>query len=146
MCGCCGDKVRFTLFDWEMSHDKTTKWVCAQQRLRSAWASAQPDQSLRCAFNGQLRTQGFFMRTLKTLIRLGGCPGWSESSLGTHAVCWFLSYPGSNSKMNLSRAWVVHEPHHEKTCLREFATRKDSNRPAQLQKLDRVLKFCTMQV
>ena len=49
---------------------KPTKWVCAQRRLRSAWASAQSDQSLRCAFSGQLRTQDFFMRTAKTLIRL----------------------------------------------------------------------------
>ena len=33
-----------------MSRDMTkpTKWLCAQQRLRSAWASAQSDQSLRC--------------------------------------------------------------------------------------------------
>ena len=33
-----------------LSHDMTkpTKWVCAQRRLRSAWASAQSDQSLRC--------------------------------------------------------------------------------------------------
>ena len=29
------------------------------------------------------------MRTVKTLIRLGGCPGWSESSLGAHSFCWF---------------------------------------------------------
>ena len=29
------------------------------------------------------------MRTAKILIRLGGCPGWSESSLGTHSFCWF---------------------------------------------------------
>ena len=29
------------------------------------------------------------MRTAKTLIRLGGCPGWSESSLGAHLFCWF---------------------------------------------------------
>ena len=29
------------------------------------------------------------MRTAKTLIRLGGCPGWSESSLGAHSLCWF---------------------------------------------------------
>ena len=27
---------------------KPTKWVCAQHRLRLAWASAQSDQSLRC--------------------------------------------------------------------------------------------------
>ena len=31
---------------------KPTKWLCAQRRLRSAWASAQSDQSLRCALNG----------------------------------------------------------------------------------------------
>ena len=27
---------------------KPTKWLCTQRRLRSAWASAQSDQSLRC--------------------------------------------------------------------------------------------------
>ena len=34
----------------QMSRDMTkpTKWLCAQRRLRSAWASAQSDQSLRC--------------------------------------------------------------------------------------------------
>ena len=75
----------------EMSRDMTkpTKWLCAQRRLRSAWASAQSDQSLRCALNVQLRTQAFFMRTAKTLNRLGGCPGWSESLLGAHSFYWF---------------------------------------------------------
>ena len=29
------------------------------------------------------------MRTAKTLISLGGCPGWSESSLGAQPHCWF---------------------------------------------------------
>ena len=28
--------------------------------------------------------QNFFMRTTKTLIRLRGCTGWFESSLGAH--------------------------------------------------------------
>ena len=38
----------------QKSHDMTkpTMWLCAQRRLRSAWASAQSDQSLRCAING----------------------------------------------------------------------------------------------
>ena len=31
---------------------KPTKWLCAQQRLRSAWASTQSDQSLHCLLNG----------------------------------------------------------------------------------------------
>ena len=29
------------------------------------------------------------MRTAKTLIRLGRCPGWSESLLSAHSLCWF---------------------------------------------------------
>ena len=39
----------------EMSHlmTKPTKWLCTQQRLRSAWASVQSDQSLRCALKPQ---------------------------------------------------------------------------------------------
>ena len=28
-------------------------------------------------------------RTAKTLIRLGGCPGWSEFLLGAQSFCWF---------------------------------------------------------
>ena len=39
------------------------------------------------------------MRTAKTLIRLGGCWGWSESSLGTYAISlvgsFVLSWDGS---------------------------------------------------
>ena len=35
----------------------------------------------------------------------------------------------------------TYEPRHKKTCLWEFPTRSDSNWPAQLQKLARVLKF-----
>ena len=34
------------------------------------------------------------MRTAKTLIRLGGCPGWSESSMGAHATLLVLSWGG----------------------------------------------------
>ena len=66
-------------------------WICfffsinCKGRLRSAWASAQSDQSLFCALNGKLRAQCFFRRTAKTLIRLGGCAGWSESSLGAQS-------------------------------------------------------------
>ena len=40
-------------------------------------------------------TKAFFMRTAKTLIRPGGCPGWSESSLGAHAILLVLSRGGS---------------------------------------------------
>ena len=74
------------------AHDKTNKMTCA-----SSEDSDQPqaDQRLRCALNGYRRTQAFFMRTAKTLIRLGGRSGWSESSLGAHAILLVLSSAGS---------------------------------------------------
>ena len=117
---------------WYLSRlvTKPTKWLSAQRRLRSAWASTQSDQSLRCALNGSLRTQGFFMRTVKTLIRLGGCPGWSESSLGAQSFCWFchevahlpslwntgsgISFPGRKKRLHvflLKQVLVFNEKH-----------------------------------
>ena len=51
--------------------------------------SPQSDQRLCNALNGHLRTQCFFMQIAKTLISLGGCPGWSECSLGAQPFCWF---------------------------------------------------------
>ena len=68
---------------------KQTKWLCVQRRLRSAWASAQSDQSLRCPRVETFRSQLPTGRTAKTLIRLGGCRDWTESSLGAHSFCWF---------------------------------------------------------
>ena len=68
---------------------KPTKWLCAQRRLRSAWASAQSDQSLRWPHEESLAPKLPIERTAKTLIRLGGCPGWSESLLGAHSFYWF---------------------------------------------------------
>ena len=32
---------------------------------------------------------------VKTLIRMGGCPGWSESSLGAQVILFVLSWGGS---------------------------------------------------
>ena len=75
--------------------------MCAQW---SDWASAQSDQSLRCALNGYLSILALFKRTAKTLIRLGRCQGWSESSLGAHAILLVLSRCGSfvyNSEVTL---------------------------------------------
>ena len=59
------------------------------------------DQNLPCALNGKLRTQGFFMRTAKTRIRLGRCQGWSESLLGAQVSLLVLSCSGSNVKTSL---------------------------------------------
>ena len=76
---------------WNKSRDitKPTNWVCAQRRLRSAWASAQSEQSLRCPHEESLGPALHIERTAKTLIRPDGCPGWSESSLGAQPHCLF---------------------------------------------------------
>ena len=42
------------------------------------------------------------MRTAKTLIRLGGCPGWSESLLGAHSFCWFYHEAAQNCFLSKS--------------------------------------------
>ena len=46
---CCLDRI--VSMSSELHHDKNNKVMCAQGRLRSAWASAQSDQSLCCALN-----------------------------------------------------------------------------------------------
>ena len=47
------------LWSWPKRQNLQTG-MCAQRRLRSAWASAQADQSICCALYGKLKTQSFF--------------------------------------------------------------------------------------
>ena len=74
---------------WAASWQNQQNGMCAQRRLRSAWASAQSDKSLRRPHEESLRPQLPIERTAKPLVRLGGCPGWSESSQGAQPFCWF---------------------------------------------------------
>ena len=96
-----------------MSRDMTkpTMWLCAQRRLRSAWASAQSDRSLRCPHKESLGPQLPIERTAKTPIRLGECPGWSADSDPTgRTLIWYfagrtlillvLSWGGSSGLLN----------------------------------------------
>ena len=75
---------------------KPTKWVCAQS-----------DQSRRRPHEETLGTWLPIERTAKTLIRLGGCPSWSESSLGAHSFCWFCRVAG-----HVSKVWTTQAPLH----------------------------------
>ena len=78
---------------FNMSHlmTKKNKMACAL----SAWR--------------KLGSLAIIERTAKTLIRLGGCQGWSESSLGAHSFCWFCheaaqteeSYEGYETSRNI---------------------------------------------
>ena len=78
-------------------------------RTRTKWDAPRQNQQNECApkfdaLNGKLRTQGFFMRTAKALIRLGGCPSWSESSLGAQVILLVLSCCGSSTH-NFTGNW-----------------------------------------
>ena len=68
------------------------------------------------------------------LIRLSKCPGWSESSLGAHAILLVLLCLGSlsitvqaSSKRDCEEQF---ESHHEKTCLLPYANNKGTSQPA----------------
>ena len=74
---------------WAASWYDQQKDLCAQRRLRSVWASIQSDQSLSCRPEETFGPQLSIGHTAKTVIRLGGCPGWSESSLGAQPLCLF---------------------------------------------------------
>ena len=74
---------------WATSQ-QTSKMACVPSKDRSAWASAQSDQSLCCPHEESLGPQLPIERPGKTLIRLLGCPGWSESSLGTQLFVGFV--------------------------------------------------------
>ena len=83
-------------FSWQLHH-WAASWqdqhndLCAQRRLRSAWALAHSDLSLRCPDEETLGLQLPIERIAKTLIR----PGWSESSLGAQIILLVLSWGGS---------------------------------------------------
>ena len=85
---CCWYKTLRVFVIWATSW-QNQQWMCAERRLRSARASAQSDQSLRCPHEESLGPKLPTERRAKTLIRLGGRQGWSESSLGAQSLCWF---------------------------------------------------------
>ena len=79
-----------TALSKEPEHDKTNKikYVPSED-------SDQPDQSLHCPHEEALGPWPTIESTAKTLIRLSGYPGWSESSLGMHVNLMVLSCAGS---------------------------------------------------
>ena len=83
---------------WAASWQNQQNGLCAQRRLRSALASALSDQSLRCPYEETLGPQLPTERTAKTLIRLSGCPGWSEPYAGRSVILLVLSWAGSYSE------------------------------------------------
>ena len=103
----------YPLFGRQLSPKWAATWqnqqndMCAQRRLRSEWASTQSDHSLRCQIS--LGICSVWSESLLSAwgnigpltcywvhSQMGGCPGWSESSLGTRHfagfVMWLFKY------------------------------------------------------
>ena len=93
LCSCCLHLSRLKR--------KPIKWVYAQRRLRSGWASAQSDQPSLSAWRntGSLATHWVHS---KDSDQLDSCPGWSDPAdqslrwVHTHFVgfvmAWLISY------------------------------------------------------
>ena len=56
---------------------KPNKWPLRPAKIQISLSIRQSDQSLRCPNEETVGSQQPIERTTKTLIRLGGCPGWS---------------------------------------------------------------------
>ena len=97
--------VLFWTYKWAPTSDNAYLDMWAQGRLWSAWAVTQSDQNLHCVHSGLPRMQVFYMWTRQTLIRLCGCAGWFESSLGS----MFEGTFSHNVAQMLQKAWFVTE-------------------------------------
>ena len=62
--------------------------MCDQQRLRSACAYAQSDQSLCSSLEYSMSVKLLTKRLLEILSLKGGCTGSSESTLVKMPHCW----------------------------------------------------------
>ena len=80
------------------STTKQTKWLCAQGRLRSAWISAQSDQSLRYPHKDSLDSLLYVQRQVKT-DQAGQMPRLIWVFLGHIWHLLALSCSGSNEEM-----------------------------------------------
>ena len=69
--------------------------MCSQRRLSSACASAQSDQSIRCAHEETVHLWLSNMRSVKIQINLRECAGWSESSQSAHVRRYVFWHCGS---------------------------------------------------
>ena len=88
----------FQYKNWAAAWQNQQNDMCVQRRLRTAWASAQSDQSMHCPPEAKLVPKLPIERTAKTLIRLGGRRLWSDWAdaqadlslrWAQSSFCWF---------------------------------------------------------
>ena len=94
----------------ELHHDKTNKMICAPSEtqislcIRPVWS----------VFPVRMKKALVHIYPLSAqwrLVRLGRCPGWSESSLGAEVILLVLSWGGSNDGFSAERVMKEQEHH-----------------------------------
>ena len=99
-------KASVFIYIWAASWQKQQNGICAQRRLRSAWASAQSDQSLRCDPPSLIRV--FAVRSVASKgPKLSSCGQWRLWS----------DWADAQADLNLRWAhmpfcWIYHEAAH----------------------------------
>ena len=77
---------------------KPTKWLCAQRRLRPAWASSQSDQESLLCTQWVAKDQSFFHADSKDSDQTGWMPMLICVFAGHTAILFVLSWSGSFAK------------------------------------------------
>ena len=67
--------IKYINIQFQPPHGKTNKMTCAQQRLSSAWASTQSNQSLLCTQWVAKNPSFLHADSEDTVINPGRCPG-----------------------------------------------------------------------
>ena len=81
-------RPRWDVNIYEPWHDKTNK-VAVRQAKTQISLGIRPVWSVFAVRMNKHWVLSYPLSAQRRLIRLGGCPGWSESSLGEHSFCLF---------------------------------------------------------
>ena len=94
---------------WAASWQNKQNGMCAQRRLRSAWASAQSDQSLRCPHEESLGPKLPIERTAKNIVR----PviwAYAQADLSlrwAHMLCCWFCHEAAHFHVNFGLPFIV---------------------------------------
>ena len=99
--------IAFILLYLSRLTTKPTKWHVRPAKtqinlgIRPVWSKSS------LSTWGKLKSLAIIRAQTKPLMRLGGCPGWSESSLGAKVILLVLSWGGSFYFVSLASTILI---------------------------------------
>ena len=106
--------ISLSWYDWkyEPPHDKTNRMTVRPAKTQISLGIC-PVWSVFTVCMKKASVLSYPLSAQQRLIRLGRCPGWSESSLGTHAILLVLSCRGSYVECDVKEVcWAKLSLHH----------------------------------